>query len=190
MKKIIAALALSGLTVSAAFAQAPDAKLEWATRVVALQQGPELQRLVAQLADGATQEILQNWGPRLQANVPQARQEKAGEELNAELKTYYDDVFKIINGKVIQVSNSALIPAYVERFSLDELKQIAAFFESPVIKKYQAAAPELGGLFVKELVEATRVDVTARVRQFDDKAAKIVGSAPASAPAAKAPAKK
>jgi hypothetical protein len=186
MKKIIAALALSGLTVSAAFAQAPDAKLDWATRVVALQQGPELQRLVAQLADGATQEILQNWGPKLQANVPQARREKARDELNAELKAYYEDVSKIINGKVVQVSNSALIPAYVERFSLDELKQIAAFFESPVIKKYQAAAPELGGLFVKELVEATRVAVTARAQQFDDKAIKIVGSAPAT----KAPAKK
>jgi hypothetical protein len=190
MKKIIAALALSGLTVSAAFAQAPDAKLEWATKVVALQQGPELQRLVEQLADSATQEILQNWGPKLQTNVPQARQEKASAELNAELKTYYADVSKIINGKVIQVSNSALIPAYVDRFSLDELKQIASFFESPVIKKYQAAAPELGNIFAKELVEATRADVTARVRQFDEKAAKIVGTAPAAAPSSKAPAKK
>lgn len=198
MKKLLTAIAISGLACSAAFAQAPDAKLEWATRVVALQQGPELQRLVGQLAESASQEVLQNWAPKLQANVPQARQEKAGEELNTELKAYYDDVTKIINGKVIQVSNSALIPAYVERFSLDELKQIATFFESPVIKKYQAAAPDLGGLFVKELVEATRTDVTARVREFDAKATKIVGAAPAAGPrtapaasgTAKPPAKK
>ena len=187
MKKLLIALAFSGLASSASFAQAPDAKLEWATRVVALQQGPELQRLVSQLADSATQEILQNWGQKLQANVPQARQQKAGEELNAELKTYYEDVSKIINGKVIQVSNSALIPAYVERFSLDELKQIASFFESPVIKKYQASASDLGSLFVKELVDATRADVTARVRQFDEKATKIIGTGPEKS---KAPAKK
>lgn len=179
MKKLLTALAIAGLACTTTFAQTADPKLEWATRVVSLQQGPELQRLVSQLADSATQEILQNWGPKLQS-VPQARQQKAGDELNAQLKTYYDDVSKIINGKVVQVSNSALIPAYMERFSVDELKQLAVFFESPVVKKYQAAAPELGNLFVKELVEATRVDVVARVRQFDEVAGKIVGSAPGS----------
>lgn len=185
MKKLLIAAAIAGLAHTAAFAQAADPKLEWATRVVALQQGPELQRLVAQLADSATQEILQNWGPKLEANVPKARQEQATGELNAALKTYFDDVSKIISGRVIQVSNSALIPAYMERFSVDELKQIAGFFESPVIKKYQAAAPELGSIFIKELIEATRADVTARVKVFDDAATKIVGTGPAprSAPA-------
>ncbi|MDB5966323.1 MAG: hypothetical protein JWQ72_2823 [Polaromonas sp.] len=192
MKKLLIAAALTGLAYTTAFAQAADPKLEWATRVVALQQGPELQRLVAQLADGATQEILQNWGPKLETSVPKAKQEQATGELNAALKSYYDDVSTIINGRVVQVSNSALIPAYMERFSLDELKQIATFFESPVIKKYQAAAPDFGGIFVKELIEATRVEVTARVRVFDDTAAKIVGSAPGArqAPAAAAPADK
>lgn len=188
MKKLLTAMAtvaVASLAFStASLAQSADPKLEWATRVVALQQGPELQRLVGQLADSATQEILQNWAPKLQSNVPQARQEQAREQLNAALKAYYDDVSKIINGRVIQVSSGALIPAYMERFSLDELKQIATFFESPVIKKYQAAAPELGNVFVKELIDATRNDVTTRVREFDDAAIKIVGTT--SAPSASA----
>jgi uncharacterized protein len=181
MKKTLSAAAFLIATLSGVQAQtSADPKLDAATRVVALQQGPELQRLVAQLADGATQEILQNWAPKLQTNVPAARKEKATEDLNLALKSYFDDVSKIIGGKVIQVSNSALIPAYMERFTVDELRQIATFFESPVIKKYQAAAPDLGNIFVKELVEATRTDVTARVRQFDETASRIVGSAPAS----------
>lgn len=192
MKKLFTAMAtvaIANLAFStASIAQSSDPKLDWATRVVALQQGPELQRLVGQLADSATQEILQNWAPKLQSNVPQARQEKAREQLNAALKAYYDDVSRIISGRVIQVSSGALIPAYMERFSLDELKQIATFFESPVIKKYQAAAPELGNVFVKELIDATRNDVTARVREFDDVATKIVGAKSASgvAPSASA----
>ena len=95
-----------------------------------------------------------------------------------QLKKYFDDVSKTINGKVGKVSTSALIPAYMDRFSLDELKQLVAFFESPAIKKYQAAAPELGSLFVKQLIEETRSDVTVRTRQFDDAAAKIIGTAP------------
>ena len=185
----VASMAIASLAFStASLAQSADPKRDWATRVVALQQGPELQRLVTQLADSATQEILQSWAPKLQKNVPQARQEQAREQLNAALRAYYDDVSKIINSRVVQVSSGALIPAYMERFSLDELKQIATFFESPVIKKYQAAAPELGNVFVKELVDATRNDVTARVREFDDVATKIIGttSPPGAAPSASA----
>lgn len=188
MKKLLTALAITGLALcTASQAQTADPKLEWATKVVALQQGPELERLIAQLADGATQEVLQNWGPKLQTNVSKAKLPKATEELNAELKNYFDDVSKVISGKVSKVSNDTLIPAYIERFTLDELKQLAAFFDSPAIKKYQLASPELGSLLVKQLVEATRVDVVARGQKFDDAAVKIVGAAPASK-AAPAPA--
>ena len=188
MKKILTAIALSCLALATtAQAQTADPKLEWATKVVTLQQGPELERLVGQLADGATQEVLQNWGPRLQSEVPKAKLQQATDDLNTELKKYYSDVTNAINSKVSKVSADALIPAYMERFTLDELKQLVAFFESPAIKKYQVSAPELGNLFVKQLIEATQADVTNRVRQFDDAAAKIVGTAPApKAPAAAA----
>lgn len=189
MKKFLTGLAFASFALcSVAQTQTADPKLEWATKVVTLQQGPELDRLVAQLSDSAIQEVLQNWGPKLQTNVPKARQLQATDELNAELKKYFDDVSKVISGKAGKVSSDALIPAYMERFTLDELKQLAAFFESPAIKKYQAAAPELGNFFVKQLVEATRTDVTARVRQFDEAAAKIVGTAPASKAAPAGPA--
>ena len=189
MKKLLIAVALSSLALaSTAQTQPADPKIEWATKAVALQQGPELERLVSQLADSATQDILQNWTPKLQSDVPKAKQAQAKEGLNSELKKYFDDVSKAINGKVSKVSAEALIPAYVERFSLDELKQLVAFFESPAVKKYQSAAPELGSVFVKKLIEATKDDVAARTRQFDEAAMKIVGSAPASkAPIAAAP---
>lgn len=180
MKKLLITLALSCLALAiTAQAQTADPKLEWATKAVALQQGPELERLVGQLADSATQEILQNWGAKLQSDVPPAKMEQAKEGLNNELKKYFEDVSKTINSKVNKVSASVLIPAYMERFTLDELKQLVAFFESPASKKYQAAAPELGNIFVKQLIDETRADVTARSRQFDDAATKIVGAPPA-----------
>ncbi|MES2944599.1 MAG: DUF2059 domain-containing protein [Pseudomonadota bacterium] len=194
MKKLLTALAIAAtacvanLAVPAsALAQAANPKLEWATKVVALQQGPELDRLVEQLADGATQELLQNWGPKLEA-VPAAKQQQIKDELNGELKKYFDDVSGVISAKVSKVSTDALIPAYMEKFSLEELKQIAAFFESPAVKKYQAAAPELGNIFVRQLVETTRADITARTARFDEVAAKVIGTAPASRTAPAAPA--
>ncbi|MES2508648.1 MAG: DUF2059 domain-containing protein [Pseudomonadota bacterium] len=187
MNKLLTAMVLAGLTFcNASFAQTPNTKQEWAAKVVALQQGPELDRLIGQLADSATEEVLQNWGPKLQT-VPADRQQQAKDALNEELKKSYEDITRAIKNKVVAASGEALVPAYMDRFSIDELKQIASFFESAAIKKYQAAAPELGSIFVKQLIEATRTDVSARVKQFDDSAAKIIGSTGAAAPKAATP---
>lgn len=190
MNKLTITLAFALLGgVTSLHAQTPDPKTEWATKVVALQQGPELDRLVSQLTASTTQEVIANWGPKLRTNVPQAKQQKAMEDLNVELKKYAEDTNKLIGKQVKKVSADVLIPAYAERFSVDELKEIAAFFDSPAIKKYQAAAPELGNTFVKKLIEASRSDVIARAKQFDDAALKIVGNTPAE-PKASKPAKK
>lgn len=187
MKKLLTSLAISALALSgAAQAQTADPKLEWATKAVALQQGPELERLVSQLAESSSQDIVQSWGVKLRTDVPKEKVEQTAQSLNAELKKYNDDVTKIISSKVNKASADSLIPVYMARFSLDELKQLVAFFESPAVKKYQAAAPELGNVFVNQLIMETRSDVNARAKQFDDAAAKIVGNTP-KAPAATAP---
>ena len=156
-----------------------DPKTEWALKVVALQQGPELDRLVAQLAESAAQELIANWGPKLDSNVPKAKLKQATDNLNAELEKYTQDANKLIAKQVSKVSTEVLVPAYADRFTLDELKQLAAFFESPAVKKYQAAAPELGNIFVQKLVEMSRTEVVARGSQFDTAASKIVGTGPA-----------
>ena len=183
LQLLLASTACAALAPLAYAQTAVDPKTEWASKVVTLQQGPELERLVAQLADSASQELIANWGPKLDNNVPKARLKKATDDLNAELAKYGVDATKLISKQIARVSTDVLIPAYTERFSLDELKQLAAFFESPAIKKYQSLAPELGNIFVQKLVEASRADVAARGRQFDDVAVKIVGAGSANAPA-------
>ncbi len=190
MKKLVTALLIAGCAFAASSQTTnADPKREWANKVVALQQA-DLDALVGQLAGTAAQDIVAGWAPRFDSSVPKARQAKATEEFNAELAKFVADANKLIGAKVAQANSDALVPAYMERFSLDELKQLAAFFESPVIKKYKTATPELVDVFVKKLVADTQPDIQARARQFDAAASKIVGSAPA-APAAKpAPQKK
>ena len=198
MKRLITVIALASLGFSAR-AQAPqtptaapaasasqapfaaDPKLEWASKVVALQQGPDMDRLVANLAGGTTQDMINNWQPRLQANVAKPQQAKVTAELNTELQKYSDEVSKIIRSKLQQVGTDALVPAYMERFTLEELKQIAGFLEAPAIRKYQSIAPELGSIFTGKLVEVSRAEVVARAKLFDEAAARIVGPTPAAA---------
>ncbi len=188
MKKIFGALLIAGLSFSASIqAQAVDPKLEWARKVVALQQGPDLDALVAQLSNGAAQEMAATWTERFETTVPKARQAKASEEFNAELAKFAADANKIITAKVGQANSEALVPMYMERFTLEELRQLVTFFESPVVAKYKAATPALVNVFAKKLIETTQSDVQARAAQFEATAEKIVGAgAPAARPAAPA----
>lgn len=190
MNKALTALVFAACTFSSGIqAQSADPKLEWATRLVALQQGPDLDSLVDQLATSASQDVISSWEPRLELITPQAKQAKAAEQINAEIVKFASDANKIIASKVAQVSRDALVPAYMERFTLDELKQLTAFFESPAVKKYKAATPALVNVFVQKLVETSRTEIQARAKQFDDAAGKIVGPLPAAKPPAAVPAK-
>lgn len=193
MKKLIITMMMAGLVSfawsPAIHAQTPDPKIEWARKVVALQQGPELDRLVAQITDRSAQDLIDKWAPKMATNVQKTSQKKASDDLNAELKKYSSDVSQLISKQIGKTSDDVLVPAYAERFTLEELKQIASFFESPAIKKYQSTAPELGTLLVQKLLDASRPDISARASQFDAAALRIIGSTPADPKAGK-PAKK
>lgn len=190
MNRTLTALLLAACIFSTGVqAQPADPKLEWATRLVALQQGPDLDSLVDQLATSASQDVISSWEPRLEIITPAAKQAKVAEEINAEIVKFAADANKIIASKVAKVSREALVPAYMERFTLDELKQLTAFFESPAVKKYKATTPALVNVFVQKLVESSRTEIQARAKQFDEVAGKIAGPLPAAKPPAAAPAK-
>ena len=111
MKHLITACALAALSLvaQAQSVPAPEApllptnpKLEWAIKVVALQQGPDMDRLVTQLVSSTTRDMVGNWEPRL-TQVAKDRLPAATSELNAQLQKYADEVGTIIRAKVPQV---------------------------------------------------------------------------------------
>lgn len=147
---------------------------ELATKLVALQRGPEMERMAFQLTGSAVQPVIAKWAPKLE-NMPKADQEKARDQLNTELKTLGDSTRKIIETQMDKSADSTLLPAYIERFSEDEMKELVTLFESPAFKKYQTAAPELGNVWIKDVVDNSRTVVDEKTNAFDVIAAKIVG---------------
>ena len=129
--KSIAALTLFMCFTSTIHAQTVDAKRALSVRVIAAQEGAELGRLYEQLAASATQQVVANWNPRLDA-MPEDKRQAAANALDAELKKFNDDALKLVAAQSPKARESALIPAYMERFSEDELKQLAALMEAPV----------------------------------------------------------
>lgn len=171
-----AALLCAAVLLPAAHAQdrQDKEKKELATRIVNLQKNQDMDALIAQLAGTANRAVVEHWLPRLD-KMPAARQKLVADQLDAELKKFNDDVVRLIKNRNERISLEVLVPAYSERFSADELKQLVAFLESPVIRKYYAANPHMANLLAQKLVDATRADVQARTKEFDARAAQIVG---------------
>lgn len=161
-------------TAPAAAAVPTASQRELATKLVALQRGPEMERMAFQLTGSAVQPVIAKWAPKLE-NMPKADQEKARDQLNTELKTLGDSTRKIIETQMDKSADSTLLPAYIERFSEAEMKQLVTLFESPAFKKYQTAAPELGNVWIKDVVDNSRTVVDEKTKAFDVIAAKIVG---------------
>ena len=184
-KTLAAALLCSAVLAPAAHAQDKQdaAKKELATRIVNLQKAQDMDALIAQLAGTANRAVVEAWLPRLD-KMPAARQKTVADQLDVELKKFNDDVVRLIKNRNERISLDVLVPAYSERFTADELKQLVAFLESPVIKKYYAANPHMANLLGQKLVEATRADVESRIKEFDTRAAQIVGNAPRAGAAA------
>jgi uncharacterized protein len=196
--KVIAACAVFYWASGTIHAQNTDPKRALAVRAVATQEGPEMDRMLARLAGSASQGVVANWNARL-AGLPAAKRQSAATALDAELKKFNDDNLKLVTAEAAKVRSGALLAAYMERFSEEELKQLVALMEAPVFKKYQTISPELGNIYVKAIVDGTRGVVETRSKAFDASASKITGiplsapttSAPAAnAPPASAPAKK
>jgi uncharacterized protein len=185
--KLIAACALFYWASSPIHAQTNDAKRALAVRAVATQEGPEMDRMLTQLAGSASRGVIANWNERL-SSLPEAKRQSVGPALDAELKKFDEDALKLVNSEASKVRSGALLTAYMERFSEEELKQLVALMEAPVFKKYQTISPELGNVYVKAIVDGTRSAVETRSKAFDAAASKITGiPVTASTPAAKTP---
>ena len=101
---------------------------------------------------------------------------KAAEQLNVELKRYGDEVVKIVQGKAARISEETLANVYAENFTEEELRQLTTFFASATVKKYQGLTPQLSNAVVQTMVEATRADIQARAKTFEEAATRIVGA--------------
>lgn len=146
-----AALACSLLCLAPA-ALAQDAVKRRATRIVNLQKAQDMDALIAQLAGSANKVIDTATGCPDSTNFL-AKQKAAADQLDSELKKFNDDNVRTIKAKNDKLSLEVLVPAYAEKFSTEELKQLVAFLESATIKKYYAANPQLANLLAQRLVD-------------------------------------
>ena len=164
-------------------------KKELVAKLLQLQQ-PGIENVGRGLAGQISQRAMQAAGqaiPRLAVD----KREAAAKDVQADVKKFYDDVEPLLRKRAVELAPAALAPVYEERFSEDELKQVIAWLELSVSKKFQQVDAEIGNTLAQKVVAETRSSIEPKLKALESTLAKRLGmtAVPAGGSAASVPKK-
>ena len=175
-------LMLALLSVSALVHSEPNpAKLELINKVLQLQQ-PMVDATVRQLAQQPVLQLMQPVGSAIQFRVPAEKREALAKDIQVDLKKYMDEITPLLSDrtkKLAQVEVGGLLDS---RFTEDELRQLIAALESPLIRKFSQLVPEMQKALVEKVVADTKSQVEPKLKalsQAIEKRVNAVASQPA-----------
>jgi len=181
-----AAMAHAQTAASAASASASPAKKELVQKLLVLQQ-PGIEGMARNMVEQPALRMLQAAGQVLQ-QVPAEKREATGKAIETDIKKYVDDATPIVRDRAVKLAPSTIGATLEEKFSEDELRQLIAWLESPVNKKYAQLGPDMQSNFTQKLVADARPMIEPRLQALDAKVRASLG-VPAASSAPAAPAK-
>ena len=179
------------ITIAGIGAAHAQTKKELVQKLLLLQR-PSIEAMARQLAEQPAQQIADSARRVLQTRVPADRREATARAADAELKKYLDEAVPLVREKALAQAEASLGPLLEEKFTEDELRQLVAWIDSPLNRKYLQLAPEMQNVLAQKVVADSRAQIEPSVRALDANLAKLLGIQPAPAPAAgaSAPARK
>ena len=180
-----------GPSAASAAASAPPAspaKKELVHKLLLLQQ-PGIEGMARNLVEQPAARMMQAAGQALQQQVPPEKREAAAKTIEADIKKYVEDTTTIVRDRAIKLAPSTIGATMEEKFTEDELKQLIAWLESPVNKKYSQLGPDMQGNFMQKLVADSRQLVEPKLQALDTKVRATLGVPAAGAATSSAPAK-
>ena len=152
--------------VGAASAQSTATKKELVGRLLEIQQ-PGLKALARGLVEQPAAMLLQQAGPILQNRVPAERREAAGKSIDSSTKRYFDEATPLVRDRAVKLAPSTIGAALEAKLNEDELRQLIAWFESPLNKKYQQLMPGIQTEFTKALVADARPAMEGKLKSLE-----------------------
>ncbi len=177
--------------VPSASAPAPlptsPAKKELVQRLLALQR-PGIEGLARNLAERPAAQLSQAANRVLQTEIAEDKREAIAKGIEADLDKYANEAVPLLRDRAVKLAPTTIGTAFEERFTEDELRQLLAWLESPVNKKYQQASPEIQEAFVQKLVTDTRDVIEPKIKTLETSVGKRLGIQPGAAPKPATPA--
>lgn len=185
---LLAAFAVQAQTTGAAPASSP-AKKELVARILKVQQ-PSIEALARGLVERPAVEIMNSGMQVIAARIPKDKQEATAKDVQSDAQKFVDEAGPIVQKRAVAIAPSTIGAVLEEKFTEDELRQIAAALENPALVKYQSTIPAMQQALGEKLVADTRPQIEPKVHALEDQIGKRVGVTPQAAPAPTAPAKK
>lgn len=182
MKRWIVAALVAGATL--AHAQG-NGKKELVAKILQSQQAG-IENISRSLVERPALQMMQAAGQAL-TQVPADKREAIGKQIDAELRKYVDESVPLLRERAVRLAPSTFGTALEEKFTEDELKQLLAWFESPVNRKYQQALPGMQDGFIQKLVAEASPLLDPRLAALQEKVRGLLGlPPPAASPSASA----
>ncbi|MBN8494822.1 MAG: DUF2059 domain-containing protein, partial [Burkholderiales bacterium] len=184
MPLLCGALLLSGAALAQTPSAASPAKKELVQKLLTLQQ-PGIEAAARNMVERPAAMMLQEAGRVLQTQFPADKREGIGKTIEADAKRYVDEAFPPVRDRALKLAPTTIGAALEEKFSEDELKQLVAWFESPVNKKFQQVSGEMFGSFMQKLGTESRPLIEPKLQTLEQKVRTALGApaAPGGAPA-------
>jgi hypothetical protein len=180
------AAAVSAHAQTAASAPASPAKKELAAKLVVLQQS-NMEQLSRNLAEQPARQLLSAAEPILRNQVPADKREAVAKQLQEDARKYVDEVTPIVRKRALELAKTQMQPAFEEKYSEEELRQLVKFFESPVFKKLQQTQPQMDQALGRALVDSVKDTIEPKARALQATMAKTLGVEPPAGAVAPAP---
>ena len=175
----IALLLLS--PVMATHAQSTPAKKALAARILKVQQ-PGIEELGRSMAERPAVALMQRAGSVLPERVAADKREAVGKEIQGDIKKYLDDTVPLVANRAVKLAPATVGVFLEEKFTEEELKQIAAFLESPAVGKFQSLSGDMQKVLLEKVVADTRGIVEPKLVALENSVSKRLGlDAPAAA---------
>jgi hypothetical protein len=171
---------------------ASPAKKELVQKVLVLLQ-PGIDGAARGIVEQPAMMMLQEAGRVLQAQVPPDKREAIGKTVEADAKKYVEEAYPLVRERAQKLAPTTLGVTLEEKFTEEELKQLLAWLESPVNKKFQQISGEMQNNFRQKLVAEARPLVEPKLQALEQKVRAALGvpaagAAPEASPAAAKPA--
>lgn len=148
MKKLLVAALCAAAAMS--YAQSTSKK-DLVQKVILLQQ-PQIEGISRSIVERPAAQMMQAAGQALQTQVPPEKREAVGKAIEADVRKYVEEATPLLRDRALKLAPSTLGATLEEKLSEDELKQLIAWLESPVNKKFQQLVPEMQNNFGQKLL--------------------------------------
>ncbi len=186
---LLGTLMLCACSLAQAQGTVSPAKKELVQKLLVLQQ-PGIESAARGIVERPAAQMMQEAGRVLQTQFPADKREAIGKSIEADARKYVDDTYPAVRDRAVKLAPSTLGATLEEKFSEEELKQLVAWFESPVNKKFQQASGEMQNSFMQKLVAEARPLVEPKLQALEQKMRTALAAPAAGAPADSAAAPK